>query len=120
MVVALEVIMVITVGDCITVVKTGSLVRWVICTGRTDPNTHVAPGEHGPQSRSREPRADGVDPPLAAATLNGDSLNLTGVNGAWIFGVCWENRGRAGVRMDIATNEEKEEYEEIRKEGKAK
>jgi len=42
-----------------------------------------------------------VSPPLAAATLNGCSPNLTGADEAWIFGVYWANGGRAGVRMDI-------------------
>jgi len=47
--------------------------------------------EHGPHSESREPGTDGVDPPLAAVTLNGGSPNLTGIDGAWIFEVCWVN-----------------------------
>jgi len=80
------------------------MVGWVICTEWTHPTTHVTPGEPGSQKGSKKPEAGGVDPPLAAATLNGGLPNLMGEDGAWIFGVCWMNRGRAGVRMNIATD----------------
>jgi len=54
----------------------------------------------GARSGFRELGAGGVDPPLAAATLDSCSPNLTGTDGARKFGVCWENR--AGARVDVA------------------
>jgi len=77
---------------------------WVICTGWTNPTTYITPVEHGLQSGFRELGIGGVDPPLTAATLSGGSPNLTGAEGAAKFGVCWANRGRAGVRVDVSAD----------------
>jgi len=79
-----------------------SLVGWVCCTGWTDPTIHITPRIHGPQVGSSESTTGGVDPPLAAATLDRGSPNLTEADGAGIFGICWANRGGARVRVDIA------------------
>jgi len=94
-------VVVITVGDItaggtlvVVTVEKGtrhsgwSLVRWVSCSGWTDPKTHVTPGIHGPQSGFSEPGAGGMNPPLAVATLDRGSPNLTGADGARKFGVC--------------------------------
>jgi len=35
-----------------------------------------------------------------------------GANGAGIYGICWANRGGAGVRVDIAASKQKEEIKE--------
>jgi len=55
-----------------------------------------------------------VDPPLAAASLNEGSPNLTSADGAWEFWGCWVNSGWAGVRVGIAADKQKEENEETR------
>jgi len=65
-----------------------SLVGWVVCTGWTNPTTHVISGQHVPQIGSKEPRAGGVDPPVAATLLNGGLPKLTDADRAWAFGVC--------------------------------
>jgi len=80
------------------------LVGWVIFTGWTDSTTRVTPGERGLQIGFREPAAHGVDPSLAVATLYRSLPYIMGADEAWIFGVYWENRGKARVRMDIANN----------------
>jgi len=54
----------------------------------------------------------GVDPTLAAATLNGGSSNLTGANDAWELWDCWANRGGA---LDIAADKQIEENEKTKR-----
>jgi len=46
------------------------LSRWVHCTGRAYPTTHVTSGVHGPKNGPREFGVGGVDPPLAGAALD--------------------------------------------------
>jgi len=43
-----------------------------------------------------------VDLPLARAALDRGLPNFMRANGARIFGYCWENRGGAKVRVNIA------------------
>jgi len=88
--------LVVTVGEkgltqCLELDGVGSSCKWW-----TDPTTDVTPEMHGPQSGSRVPGAWGVDPHLAATTLDRGSPNLTGADEARKFGICWANRADRG------------------------
>jgi len=60
-------------------------------------NNSQFPGVHGPQSGSREPGVGRVDSPLATATLDKGSPNLTGADRARKFGVV----GRTGAGPEL-------------------
>jgi len=88
--------------------RRGGLSQWLEFGGvgllyRVDrPNHSRHPGNTWTSERVQESGTGGVNPPLAADALDRGLPNLTGVDEARIFGICWTNRGGAGVRVGIA------------------
>jgi len=87
-VITVRAVKVTTVGDCVAVVRTGAWWSGLSVQGGQSQSL-TSPREN------MDLRADPGSPeqiewtqPLAAATLNKSSSNLTGADGALVFGVC--------------------------------